>query len=164
METISDFEDLLTALHHHRVRYLIIGGFAFIYHAKPRFTKDMDLWIDPAPRNIARANAALAEFGSPYLLDSGNREQILQLGLPPNRIDFLQSVGTLDFGHTWEKRERGAYGHVMANWIDLDSLLAIKENIPDPRHQIDAECLRKVRAEKKRKSAGKKALGGIGGA
>ena len=49
METVQDFEDMLHLLDKHKVRYLIIGGLAFIYHAKPRYTKDMDLWVDPAP-------------------------------------------------------------------------------------------------------------------
>lgn len=52
METIHDFEDMLLLLEKHRVRYLIIGGLAFIYHAKPRYTKDMDLWIDPSLENV----------------------------------------------------------------------------------------------------------------
>lgn len=60
METIRDFEDLPALLARHHVRYLIIGGLAFIYHAKPRFTKDMDLWIDPTPANVQRVNRALA--------------------------------------------------------------------------------------------------------
>ena len=47
METIHDFEDLLMLFDQHDVRYLIVGGLAFIYHAKPRYTKDMDLWLAP---------------------------------------------------------------------------------------------------------------------
>ncbi len=58
MDAIQDFEDMLQFLDKHNVRYLIIGGLAFIYHAKPRYTKDMDLWIDPEPENIKRANHA----------------------------------------------------------------------------------------------------------
>lgn len=54
MNAIQDFEDMLQLLEKHRVRYLIIGGLAFIYHAKPRYTKDMDLWIDPAPARHRR--------------------------------------------------------------------------------------------------------------
>ncbi len=46
MDTVRDFEDSLSALARHAVRYLIVGGLAFIYHAKPRFTKDIDLWIE----------------------------------------------------------------------------------------------------------------------
>ncbi len=146
MDSIADFQDMLSALHRQNARYLIVGGMAFVYHAKPRFTKDMDIWIDPAADNIARANNALAEFGCPYLLDPGKTEQILQIGLPPNRIDILQSVGHLDFETAWNKRDIGRYGSVETNWIDLESLLAVKEQIPDARHQADAECLRQVRA------------------
>ena len=65
MDTVQDFEDILHMLEKHAVRYLIIGGLAFIYHAKPQYTKDLDLWIDPATENVDRANKALAEFGSP---------------------------------------------------------------------------------------------------
>ena len=90
MDTVQDFEDLLELLERHEVRYLIIGGLAFIFHAKPRFTKDMDLWIGPDPENVARANRALAEFGSPHLLEAGRPDEVLQLGVAPNRIDLLQ--------------------------------------------------------------------------
>ena len=69
MDAIQDFEDFLELLDRHDVRYLIIGGLAFIYHAKPRFTKDMDVWLDPEPDHLARANAARADFGSHFLLN-----------------------------------------------------------------------------------------------
>ena len=153
MQTIRDFEDILTLLVRHRVRYLIIGGLAFIYHAKPRFTKDIDLWIDPAEQNIRRANQALTEFGSPLLLEHGDLEQIVQIGLPPNRIDLLQQVTGVRFATAWGKRIRGRYGRAPANWIDLDSLIRIKSKIATPRHQDDARILREV---KKLKSSANK--------
>ncbi len=89
MDTIRDFEDLLILFHRHKVRYLIIGGLAFIYHAKPRYTKDMDLWIEAEENNIKKANQALIEFGSPFLLDHTKPDEITQLGIAPNRIDLL---------------------------------------------------------------------------
>jgi len=145
MDTIRDFADLLGTLHRHDVRYLIVGGLAFIYHAKPRFTKDMDIWVEPTADNLAKANRALAEFGSPNLLDTDRPESILQIGLPPNRIDVLQTIEGGSFAAAWPKREVAAYGPVQANWIDLDSLIDIKERIPDARHQADAKDLRRVR-------------------
>lgn len=59
MDTIRGFEDFLTLLEDHQIRYLIIGGLAFIYHAKPRHTKDMGAWIDPKTDNVKKANLAL---------------------------------------------------------------------------------------------------------
>ena len=145
METVQDFEDLLELLDRHGARYLIVGGLAFIYHAKPRYTKDMDLWIDAAPGNVERVNRALVDFGSPDLLDVDNADEILQLGAPPNRIDLIRSVIELDFEAAWGRRIEGRYGRAPASWIDLDSLIAIKSGIDHPRHQEDARILRMVR-------------------
>ena len=153
MDTVRDFVDLLEALARHEVRYLIVGGLAFVYHAKPRFTKDIDVWVEPTAANLQRANRALAEFGSPSLLDTDRPKSILQIGLPPNRIDILQSIEGASFEAAWPKRDIAAYGPVQANWIDLDSLIAIKERIDDPRHQADAKDLRKVRERRRNAEA-----------
>jgi hypothetical protein len=145
MEAIQDFEDMLLFLDQHKVRYLIIGGLAFIYHAKPRYTKDMDLWLDPDPGNIKRANDALAEFGSPFLLNPENNKEILQLGVAPDRIDFIMNVVGVKFETAWKKRVQSRYGNARANWIDIDSLIRIKSCIDNPRHQEDARVLREVK-------------------
>jgi len=145
VDTIHDFEDLLELLDRHRVRYLIIGGLAFIYHAKPRYTKDMDLWLDADPENVERANEALSEFGSPQLLDPNHSDEILQLGAGPNRIDLLRETVDLEFSEAWDRRIEGTYGRARANWIDLGSLIAIKSRIDHPRHREDVRILRLVR-------------------
>jgi hypothetical protein len=151
LDTVEDFEDLLELLERFEVRYLIIGGLAFIFHAKPRFTKDMDLWIGPDPDNLARANQALAAFGSPYLLEAGGVGEVLQLGVAPNRIDLLQDPDGMDFDEAWSRRVEGRYGRAKASWIDLDSLIAIKSRIDDPRHREDARVLRMVRERRGQK-------------
>jgi hypothetical protein len=145
VDTVHDFEDMLELLDRHGVRYLIVGGLAFIYHAKPRYTKDMDLWIDPDLENVRRANAALTDFGSPQLLEKSNADEILQLGAAPNRIDLLRDTVELEFSEAWERRIEGHYGRARACWIDLDGLIAIKSRIDHPRHQEDVRILRLVR-------------------
>jgi hypothetical protein len=148
LRTVADFEDLLGLFAEHEVRYLIVGGLAFIFHAKPRYTKDIDLWLDPDPSNVVRANRALDEFGSPDLLDPEHPDVILQLGREPNRIDLLRSIVRLDFERAWRKRIVSPYGDAPANWIDLDSLIAIKEGIDHPRHREDVRVLKMVRDRK----------------
>ncbi len=151
MNTIQDFEDMFALLQKHRAQYVIIGGLAFIYHAKPRYTKDVDLWIGPARENVARANRALAEFGSPALLSPGKVSEIVQIGMDPNRIDLLMSVKGLRFETAWRKRLRGYYGKARVNWIDLDSLIKIKSKIDDPRHQEDVRVLLEVKRLRKKR-------------
>lgn len=150
MEALHDFEDILVLLEKHEVRYLIIGGLAFIYHARPRYTKDMDLWIDPSRDNVARANRALAEFGSPFLLDPNRREEIVQLGLAPDRIDLIRNVVGARFRTAWKRALRSRYGRALANWIDIDTLIRIKRGIRDPRHQEDVRVLREVKRRARR--------------
>jgi hypothetical protein len=145
MDVIQDFEDILELFARHEVRYLIVGGLAFIYHAKPRYTKDIDLWIDADHENVQRANRALEEFGSPMLMTIDDPEEIVQLGVAPNRIDLLRDAIALGFDEVWPRRIESHYGRAPANWIDLDSLLAIKSAIDHPRHQEDARILRAVR-------------------
>ena len=152
MDAIQDFEDLLQLFHRYRVRYLIIGGLAFIYYAKPRYTKALDLWLDPESENIKRANKALAEFGSPLLLNASALNEILQLGAPPNRIDLFLKVKGARFKTAWQKRIRGRYGRAPANWIDIDTLIRIKSCIDHPRHQEDVRVLREVRRRHRSRS------------
>jgi hypothetical protein len=150
MDTIPDFEDMLYLLEKHKVKYLIIGGLAFIYHAKPRYTKDMDLFVGPSPNNIQRANAALREFGSPLLLNENDIENILQIGLPPNRIDILVKIPGVLFDSAWKKRVMGYYGKTKVNWIDIDSLIRSKRNLPHPRHREDVRILQQVKKLRKK--------------
>jgi hypothetical protein len=148
MDTVRDFEDILELFERHRVRYLIVGGMAFIFHAKPRYTKDIDLWLDPDPDNVRLVNLALTEFGSPELMAPEMPDEILQLGVAPNRIDLLRDVVAMDFSEAWPRRIKAPYGRAAANWIDLEGLLAIKSAIDHPRHQEDARILRVVRDSK----------------
>jgi hypothetical protein len=145
LKAIRDYEDILELFAAHGVRYLIVGGLAFVYHAKPRYTKDMDLWIDPDAGNVFKVNKALGEFGSPSLIDPEQPDEILQLGADPNRIDLLRDIVGLDFNEAWEKRIEGRYGEAPANWIDLESLITIKSRIDHPRHREDVRVLKMVR-------------------
>ena len=151
MEAIQDFEDMLYLLGKHDVRYLIIGGLAFIYHAKPRYTKDMDLWIRPTLENIENANQALAEFGSPAFLSYDHPDEIVQIGIAPDRIDLILKVQGVRFETAWNNRIRDFYGKVKANWIDMKSLIRSKRLIDNPRHQDDVRVLLDVKRLEKRR-------------
>jgi hypothetical protein len=105
----------------------------------------MDLWVEPSQENIAKANKALSEFGSPTLLEEDDPAQVVQIGVEPNRIDIIVTAGGLDFKTAWDRRIVSRYGDVKANWIDLDSLIQIKSSIDHPRHQEDVRVLKEVK-------------------
>ena len=150
METVPDFEDFLQLLEKHKVKYLIIGGLAFIFHAKPRYTKDIDILLECSDNNIKKANETLKDFGSPYMLKK-KPDEILQLGLPPNRIDIIQKIPGVKFENAWGKRIRSPYGETSVNWIDIDSLIEAKKKLDHPRHKEDVRVLLEVKKIRKKR-------------
>jgi hypothetical protein len=89
----QDYKDLLSAFHAHGVKYLIVGGYAVIFHAQPRFTKDIDLFIKADPANAQATYAALAEFGAPLQgvrpEDFADRSTFFRFGHDPQGFDLL---------------------------------------------------------------------------
>jgi hypothetical protein len=65
----QDFKEFIQSLNAHNVRYLIIGGYAVAFHGHPRYTKDLDVWIELAPQNAANILKALTRVlhKSPFL-------------------------------------------------------------------------------------------------
>lgn len=110
----QDYGDLFRIFNARRVRYLVVGAYAVIFHAEPRYTKDLDLWVEPTVENADRVWQALVEFGAPLegvsLEDFSNPELIYQVGVEPNRIDIMMAVPGLEFTAAWSRRVTSSYG------------------------------------------------------
>ena len=62
MRVEKDFEEFIGLLNNHNVRYLIVGGYAFSFHAEPRFTKDIDFFVDSFGDNPERLMRVLDDL------------------------------------------------------------------------------------------------------
>ncbi|MFY9825152.1 MAG: DUF6036 family nucleotidyltransferase [Thermoanaerobaculia bacterium] len=146
MNVSKDFEELFAFFNARKVKALIVGGFAVAFHAKPRFTKDIDLWIEPTPDNAARLLAALADFGfgslSLTVEDFIHPGRIVQLGHPPNRVDLMTSVQGLEFEEAWENRVEGRYGDETVFYLGKADLMRNKELVARPQDRADLEWLK----------------------
>lgn len=102
MEIERDFKELLALLNSHNVEYIVVGAYALAFHGAPRFTGDLDIFVKPEPRNARRVLAALSDFGFGSVGlsedDFTRLNQVVQLGVPPVRIDLITSIT----GVTWE--------------------------------------------------------------
>jgi hypothetical protein len=107
----DDFKELLSAFNAHSVKYLVVGGYAVSYHAQPRATKDLDLFIKADPANADAAYAALADFGAPLAeidkSDLADPRKFIRFGQPPIAIDILSGIDGVDFDQAWERRVEG---------------------------------------------------------
>ena len=140
-----DFRDLLAVFAAHNVEYLIVGGYAVGFHARPRFTKDIDVWVGHSPENLKRVRAALEEFGAPAAmleqLESALDEDVLWMGVPPVRIDVVKGVPGGDFSGCFTRRVRPSWDGVFVSVISKDDLIAIKQASGRPQDLLDVEAL-----------------------
>ncbi len=140
-----DFRDLLTAFADAEVRYLLVGGYAVGLHAEPRFTKDLDLWVDAETENLQRVRAALARFGAPASvadsLEQADSLDVVWMGRPPNRIDLMTTVPGGDFPRAWATREVRQWGGVEVQVVGREELRGLKLASGRPKDLLDAQAL-----------------------
>jgi predicted nucleotidyltransferase len=145
MELNQDFREFFEFLNKNEVRYLIVGGYAVAFHGHPRYTKDIDVWIDATPENAARLIQAVRDFGFASI---GLRIEdflapgyTIQLGVVPNRIDLLTSARDLDFELCFASRVEAVVGGVTVHMIGLDHLKQNKRAAGRSQDLADLEHL-----------------------
>jgi hypothetical protein len=144
-EVTKDFEELFRFFANHDVRSVIVGAHAVAFHAKPRYTKDIDLLLEPTRENAVRVLAALDEFGfgglGVAIEDLAAPGRILQLGQPPNRIDLITSIDGVTFDEVWSGKESGKYGTVDVWFIGRQDLIRNKRAAGRPQDLSDLSWL-----------------------
>lgn len=145
MNLSKDFKELLALFGAHGVRALVVGGYAVAFHAKPRYTKDIDLWVDITPDNVERLLQALGDFGFGTLgltpEDFARPGQFVQLGYPPNRIDLLTSIPGVAFEEAWERRVQESFDSVPVPFLGRDDLVRNKKAAGRFQDLADVELL-----------------------
>jgi predicted nucleotidyltransferase len=125
-----DFVEMLSAFSASGVEYLVVGAHALAVHARPRATGDLDLWIRPTPDNAQRVMSALRNFGAPLggvsQRDLEIPEQVLQLGVVPNRIDLLTSITGVHFESAWPRRHEVSIEGVQVPILGREDLIRNK--------------------------------------
>ena len=145
MEVQPDFRDLLALLNKHGVEYLVVGAYALAFHGAPRFTGDIDLLIRPDPENAKRVLETVAEFGFTFpnltAADFQNPEHVVQLGLPPVRIDLITSITGVSWEEADAHKESGTYGDIPVNFLGRREYIANKRATGRKKDLADLEAL-----------------------
>lgn len=149
---MRDFRELLSELNAHRVKYLVVGGYAVSFHTEPRFTKGLDIVIGSDPENSKAVYAALARFGAPLeglkpddLIEPGG---FLRLGTPPVMVDILPTIAGVEFQRAWERRVEVAVDDSLTVFvISREDLLSAKIAAARPQDLVDAEALRQAQKQ-----------------
>ncbi|MDX2178539.1 MAG: nucleotidyltransferase [Bryobacteraceae bacterium] len=147
---ISDFAELLRVFNRSGVKYLLIGGHAVMHYTEPRYTKDLDLWVEASPQNSVSVVEALRIFGAPLVrratwkIDSGGFAEVgyfYSMGVPPARVDIMMSISGVSFEQAWERRETTLFEGVETPVISKADLIAAKKSAGRARDLADLESL-----------------------
>lgn len=141
----ADFSDFLKLCLQNEVRFMVIGGYAVIHHSRPRYTGDLDLWIDSSPENAMRVVTVLQEFGFPP--DSVSTEmitdskKIIRMGFEPMRLELFTSIPGIEFSDCYVRRDLVKIGRMTVPFISLGDLKINKLACGRPKDIQDLEEL-----------------------
>lgn len=141
----SDFSDLLRIFNDHNVRYMVIGGYAVVQYAEPRFNNNLEMLISTDTENAETVYNALLEFGAPLAgltwKDFSEEESFLQMGVPPIRVDILMGIPGIQFEECWNRRMEVDFDGIKVIFISKQDLIASKRAAGRPQDLIDADLL-----------------------
>jgi hypothetical protein len=145
----SDFKELLQIFNDEGVRYLVVGGYAVIHHSQPRYTKDLDLWVEPTVENARRVASAFLKFGLPMAgvsqEDFATEGTQFFIGVPPCAFDFLTAISGLDFTESWENRVESDEHGLPIWYLGRDDLISAKKSAGRLQDLADIEEIERAR-------------------
>jgi len=154
MDVYPDFEEFLKLLRDNKVEFLVIGGYAVAYHSRPKYTKDIDIWIKNSKTNAVKLIKTLQQFGFNHskfaVADFLSEFTVVQVGYLPVRIDIMTGLEGLNFKDAYQNRVYGKYGSIEnVPYISYDDLIKNKELTGREYDEQDIKWLRKYKKKSK---------------
>lgn len=151
MQISNDWIDFLQLLLKFKVRFTIVGGHAVGAHGLPRYTKDLDIFIDRSMGNAKLVRQALIEFiGEDPSFDIRNfsePDKVTVLGTPPNRIDILTNIAGISFEQAFKNHEQIPFAKLTLPFIGYEDLIANKMAAGRPQDLADVQRLQESRGD-----------------
>ena len=145
MEVQKDFRDLLELFNKNRVKYIIVGGYALAFHGAPRYTGDLDIFVNANKDNAHRILKALDAFGfgsvGLSIQDFIEPNKVIQLGYPPVRIDIVTSISGVSWVEAYQTRVAGKYGDITVYYIGRKQFVINKRSVGRKKDLADLEAL-----------------------
>lgn len=143
----DDFRDLIQILSRNGVQYMIVGGYALSLYAAPRTTGDIDIFVKIDPENAKRILHSLDEFGFGDLdiseQDLLSPAQVIQLGFPPNRVDFMTTIEGVSWEEAFANRKQVIQDGLTFPVIGKEELVKNKLSTGRLKDMADVEQVRK---------------------
>ena len=137
----EDFAEFAALLEQAGVRYLIVGGYAVALHGFPRYTGDIDFFVEISQENARKLVQAFDRFGFGDLglqvSDFTQTDYVVVIGREPRKIQVLMGIDGVEFGQAWQGRVTQTLNGMPLNFLGKDDLIKNKRAVGRPKDQID---------------------------
>ncbi len=145
MNLSKDCREFIALLRSQGVDFLVVGAAALAAHGRPRYSGDVDFWIRCDADTAAKMERVIENFGfaSTKLraADFAKADQVIQLGVAPNRIDILTGLTALKFDDAWAKRVDVQIDGILLPVLDRESFRVNKAALGRNKDLADIEDL-----------------------
>ena len=145
MKLEPDLREFIELLNAREVRYVVVGAFALAHHGRPRYTGDIDFFVEPSERNADRLSQVLKQFGFANIgvatEDFTAPDQVIQLGVEPHRMDLMTSISGVTFEEAWVNREYGELDGLQVPFISRELLKRNKAAVGRKQDLADLDYL-----------------------
>ena len=143
----DDLKDLIKLFIDHGLEFMIVGGHALAVYGHPRFTRDLDVFIERDRENVRRLASAIAAFGivmseASQAEMTNNPDAMIRIGAPPNQVDVLNNISGVTFEECAPQRMYVTIGEIDVPFISLQDFVRAKK--ASGRDQ-DIEDLKKLK-------------------
>ncbi len=146
MNLERDFQDFVELLNNHEVEYMVVGGYALAFHGEPRFTGDLDIWIDCTESNAEKMLLVMNDFGAASLgftkKDFLDATIIKQIGQPPLRLDILSEIDGVKYSDAVKDKQHFKSGDLSIPVIGVRDFIKNKESVGRKKDFQDAKKMK----------------------
>jgi hypothetical protein len=148
MKLNRDLREFIELFHSHKVEYLVVGAHALAWYGLPRYTKDIDFWVNPSEGNADALMRVLDDFGFGDIGvtrdDFLKPDHVIQLGQEPYRIDMMTGISGLTWKEAFDSRVQGEVDGLPVQFIGPNQYIRNKEASGRPQDYADADRLKKI--------------------
>jgi hypothetical protein len=145
MEPDQEFRQFAELFLSHGVKFMIIGGYAVTAHGHPRYTGDIDFFVEKSPENAGRIVHAIHEFFGPLpevrVENFLDEERMSQFGVPPYRIDILTKIRGVSFEEAYPRRVMFPLAGLEVPFIGMEDLKQNKRSTGRHKDLGDVDAL-----------------------
>jgi predicted nucleotidyltransferase len=147
-ELSSDLREFIHLLNTRHVKYMIVGAWALAFHARPRYTGDLDVFVECGSDNAISLMEVIQDFGfggtGIERADFQQPDYVIQLGRAPNRIDLLTGISGVSFEEAWANRVTASISGLDVAIISRKHLIQNKRAANRAKDRADIELLEKT--------------------